>query len=624
MTQDCYRGGPPQRLKPPGSQAGVWETTSSPLFLGGPWPWRHPPGHVVAMAKAMYQAIGPKWPAKYATFERSKSTIQGFNYQNFGTWPWTNGPIPGHGIGQMVAWPGWPYSLRPITTLFSSQLLAVLALPTPLTSHFPSSSPSFCSGGMFQSSHDGGVTSHNQKTESVIFILSMKKYQQQQHQQQPDDHVKSHKSSSDKTHQEGRDESKRSNHSQSTQDMLFTEEDSLPEREIDHAFRKKYRIVRFLGHGASANVYLIKEKVTQELLACKKVEINRSNRLNDRKTIQAEIEVFRRCHHPNIVQLHDLYQTEKKAWMLLEFIQGGDLLSALSQLPLYSERSIAKLFKQVLLGVQHLHEQGIIHRDLKIENLLCERTGQTQGTTSSTTTDEIPSPVEIKAALQSVLTSNPSTMIRISPPAPVRSVDDLTIKITDFGLSAVLPNWVKGQDQPNKDFNELKEKWGTFEYFAPEVYQRAYGFQADVWSLGCILYEMLTGRLAFPRRERHQSWIDRLLLNGFTKPKRMFEQRVEWSGLSSDAKSLIKGMLKRDPKKRFDIATCLAHPWIQNANSTKNVRKRTYDVDRPQIRKRMMERYVREQRHNAAYAKTIPPVQPITPSPSLDCLATMG
>lgn len=439
----------------------------------------------------------------------------------------------------------------------------------------------------------------------------------------------SHKSlSSDQTHQEeeggGCHESK-----QSTQDMLLgTEEeveDSIPEREIDHAFRQKYRIVRFLGHGASANVYLIKEKGTHTLFACKKVEMSRSNRLNDRKTMQAEIEVFRRCHHPNIVQLHDLYQTEKKAWMVLEYIQGGDLLSALSQLPLYNERSIAKLFKQVLLGVQHLHEQGVIHRDLKIENLLCERADLTQLTSSSSSkTSEIPSPVEIKAALQSAFTATPSTMIPIPSPAPVRSVDDLTIKITDFGLSAVLPNWVKGKDQPNKHFNELKEKWGTFEYFAPEVYQRAYGFQADVWSLGCILYEMLTGRLAFPRRERHQSWIDRLLLNGFMKPKRMFEQRVEWSGLSSDAKSLIKGMLKRDPKKRLDITTCLAHPWIQNADSTKNVGKRTYDVDRPQIRKRMMDRYAREQHHNAAYAKTIPPVQPITPSPSLDCLATMG
>eukprot|EP00981_Chlorochromonas_danica_P014295 scaffold7734_cov255-Ochromonas_danica.AAC.1 len=56
------------------------------------------------MAWAAYQAIGPKWPANYATFERSKSRIQGFNYKSFGTWPWTNGPIPGHGIGQ---WPRW-------------------------------------------------------------------------------------------------------------------------------------------------------------------------------------------------------------------------------------------------------------------------------------------------------------------------------------------------------------------------------------------------------------------------------------------------------------------------------------------------------------------------------------
>eukprot|EP00981_Chlorochromonas_danica_P015812 scaffold14703_cov175-Ochromonas_danica.AAC.2 len=406
--------------------------------------------------------------------------------------------------------------------------------------------------------------------------------------------------------------------SQVTQDMFA--EDSTTEKEIDHEFRKKYRMERFLGHGASADVYIVKDKVTQELLACKKVEIRQFDRLNDSKTIQAEIEVFRRSHHPNIVQMHDVYQTEKKAWLVLELIEGGDLVSALSQLPLYSERNIAKLFKQVLLGVQHLHEQGVIHRDLKIENLLCERAAHTRSSSSSTA--DLPSAVEIEAALQTV-TATPTALAAVPPPAPVRSVDDLTVKITDFGLSAVVPNWVKGRDQPTKRFNKLKELWGTTEYFAPEVYLKAYGFQADVWSLGCILFEMLTGQLAFPSRERRQPWIDRILTNGFSKPKRQFEQRIEWCGLSADARSLIKGMLKRDPKKRFDIEACLAHPWIQGADSTETIGKHIYDDDRPQNRKKMMDRYAREQRRIAAYAKTIPPVQPVTPCPSVDCLTEM-
>eukprot|EP00981_Chlorochromonas_danica_P009592 scaffold2755_cov194-Ochromonas_danica.AAC.5 len=107
--------------------------------------------------------------------------------------------------------------------------------------------------------------------------------------------------------------------------------------------------------------------------------------------------------------------------------------------------------------------------------------------------------------------------------------------------------------------------WGTTEYFAPEVYERAYGFQADVWSLGCILYEMLTGHLAFPCRDRSLSLVKRALFHGVYKPKRLFEQRSGWRKLSREARSLIKGMLKRNPVKRLDIEECLSHPWLKLA-----------------------------------------------------------
>eukprot|EP00981_Chlorochromonas_danica_P010733 scaffold3351_cov160-Ochromonas_danica.AAC.1 len=148
---------------------------------------------------------------------------------------------------------------------------------------------------------------------------------------------------------------------------------------------------------------------------------------------------------------------------------------------------------------------------------------------------------------------------------PIQSVDDLTVKITDFGLSAVLPGWVSGSDKPSKQFRGLKEMWGTTEYFAPEVYERAYGFQADVWSLGCILYEMLTGEMAFPCRDRSLGLVERALFHGVYKPKRLFEQRSGWRKLSRGARSLIKGMLKRNPVKRLDIEECLSHPWLKLA-----------------------------------------------------------
>ena len=104
--------------------------------------------------------------------------------------------------------------------------------------------------------------------------------------------------------------------------------------------------------------------------------------------------------------------------------------------------------------------------------------------------------------------------------------------------------------------------WGTKEYFAPEVYQKAYGPQADVWSLGCVLYELLVGETPFPVRERPTSAVERLLLNGGQKVKRAFELRPGWQALSDEARDLLSRMLKVNPRRRLSVEECLAHPWI--------------------------------------------------------------
>jgi serine/threonine protein kinase len=104
--------------------------------------------------------------------------------------------------------------------------------------------------------------------------------------------------------------------------------------------------------------------------------------------------------------------------------------------------------------------------------------------------------------------------------------------------------------------------WGTKEYFAPEVFEKAYGPQVDVWSLGCVLYELLVGETPFPVREKPTSAVERVLLNGGHKTKRSFELRPGWQALSSEARDLISRMLKVNPRRRLSVAECLAHPWI--------------------------------------------------------------
>ena len=134
-------------------------------------------------------------------------------------------------------------------------------------------------------------------------------------------------------------------------------------------------------------------------------------------------------------------------------------------------------------------------------------------------------------------------------------------KIIDFGLSAVLDNLPK-DSRKMKACRSLQQIWGTREYFAPEVYTQAYGPQIDVWSLGCLLYEMLIGETAFPVREKPVSVVEKYFLNNGKKMKRSFELRQGWSDLSENSKDLIRRMLKRDPRKRISIEECLQHAWF--------------------------------------------------------------
>ena len=142
-------------------------------------------------------------------------------------------------------------------------------------------------------------------------------------------------------------------------------------------------------------------------------------------------------------------------------------------------------------------------------------------------------------------------------------------KIIDFGLSAVLDDLPK-DPRRMKACRSLQQIWGTREYFAPEVYTQAYGPQIDVWSLGCLLYEMLVGETAFPVREKPVSVVEKYFLNNGKKMKRSFELRPGWSDLSENSKDLIRRMLKRDPRKRISIEECLQHAWFtqQDVNTT--------------------------------------------------------
>ena len=338
--------------------------------------------------------------------------------------------------------------------------------------------------------------------------------------------------------------------------------------EVEMEFRQTYEVLRLLGRGASAEVYLIRHRQTKEEYACKIVKKTNSS-MNDARTMKTETTIMKKLQDKHLLRMHELYETEDTIWMILDYAEGGDMMHALASLPNYSERNVAKIFKQMLLGVKYLHSEGIVHRDLKLDNILYSK--QEEGESEES---------------------------------------EIQVKIADFGLSALTS--VKRTSENSKkvkSMKSLKEMWGTTEYFAPEVYERAYGSQADIWALGCILYEMLTGDVAFPFRDSNDdSLVDKVMTKAMLKKKAMrsFEMKDGWKELSAEAQSLIKGMLKRNATMRFDVDECLAHPWItgeglearhsQELNRTKKIVK-----ERSERRLRRYESLINEMKKAEAH-----------------------
>ena len=218
-----------------------------------------------------------------------------------------------------------------------------------------------------------------------------------------------------------------------------------------------YEMGKVIGHGASGKVCLVTHREKGTEYACK--IILKDMKMNDAQSMSTEIEIMKRLRHKNVVAMLELYEAPQCLWMMLELVDGGDLRQYLNQhRQSYTEAQAATHLKQILAGVHYLHSMGVVHRDLKLENILLKRTE-----------------------------------------------DSYDVKIADFGLSALVrigeDGYHTGRSSRRKLYTGLHEPWGTAEYEAPELLNGAYGPQADIWAVGCMLYEMLSGAKAFARRE---------------------------------------------------------------------------------------------------------------------------
>jgi len=224
------------------------------------------------------------------------------------------------------------------------------------------------------------------------------------------------------------------------------------------------------------------------------------------KYIENEINILKKIgDHANIVKLFECYGTDTHIFLILELLEGGELLDRIVKSGAYSEARASEHLRRIASALFHLHTKNVIHRDLKPENLLL-------------TTSEI----------------------------------DSEIKICDFGLA----NFIE-----NSNIKTVMNKAGTWFYSAPEVLKyNQYSPAVDMWALGVIMFIMLAGYHPFDPlcQMREKATCQRIMNCEYDF------LRKGWSKISDQAKDLIIKCFEPDPKERITAYQFLKHDWIKN------------------------------------------------------------
>ena len=277
------------------------------------------------------------------------------------------------------------------------------------------------------------------------------------------------------------------------QDILVIEEKGNPS--------KKYKPKRMLGNGSFGSVYEAKNTIFGNTVAMKVIKKDKENEL-DEQEIRNEIDILKKLSHPNIVKIYEFFISENHYYIITEYCKEGELFSYIKNK--YSERQLAVLFYQVFSGLCYLHENKILHRDIKLENIMISEKEK-----DNSTGEEL-----------------------------------FWVKIIDFGTAKLF--------EKNK---KEKEVVGSSYYIAPEVLKQNYNEKCDTWSVGVILYMTLVGRAPFDGKDDEEI-INKISSVDYNKDEPRLVKH------SPEVRDLVSKLLEKDIEKRYSAKEALDHPWF--------------------------------------------------------------
>jgi WD40 repeat protein/serine/threonine protein kinase/tetratricopeptide (TPR) repeat protein len=317
-----------------------------------------------------------------------------------------------------------------------------------------------------------------------------------------------------------------------------------------------YQVLGELGSGGMGVVYLAQQVSLNRLVALKMIRAGSQARPEDRERFRAEALAVARLQHPNIVQIHEVGEYQGQPFLALEYAEGGSLSQHLAATPQPADQAAA-LVEVVARAMHHAHTRGIVHRDLKPANVLLQKQWDKPGGFSgSLRISGVQTQPEQKEQAGTVGRAGPDPTPLVGASAslgrPAEGGPDSgasgswAAKVSDFGLAKLLDD-DSGQTRTGTVL-------GTPSYMAPEQAsgkRNAIGAVTDVYALGAILYEMLTGRPPFKAATPFDTVFQ--VLHEEAVPPRLLQPKVP-----RDLETICVKCLQKDPGKRYATALALA------------------------------------------------------------------
>ncbi|CAO2147902.1 unnamed protein product, partial [Urochloa humidicola] len=306
--------------------------------------------------------------------------------------------------------------------------------------------------------------------------------------------------------------------------------------------RDHYRIGKELGQGMSGTTYRCFRKADGAEYACKSIPKHTLLGSEGYANVNREIQIMHHLSdHPDVVRIHGSYEDALFVHIVMELCAGGDLLDRIvSKQGGHSERAAAELIRKIVGVVDGCHSLGVVHGDLKPENILFAGNAAEDATLKLTGFDRsvfyMPEPTKL-----------PRHRRRGFKPRP---------PVTHHYALRSRSCSIRNSDK----FSGIT---GSTYYAAPEVLQKCYGPEADIWSVGVILYILLSGIPPFWAETEEG------IASEIVQGKLDFESDP-WPSISDSAKDVVRCMLTRDPKKRLRVHEVLCHPWISDDSTAPN------------------------------------------------------